>query len=249
MRRTVLAVAMLACLAAVAVPAWGQTLGDVLRRVVQPPVPVVYTVGPVQTMPSSDLTIDVLTKRLTEIGANPKIVQEGSVLKVTVQQKDDAKAIRTALTKPGNFAMHRVSTIVDSCDGITLKGTVCFPDAEHGDRFYLVQAKPDIGGAAIAKATAFFGDAGGPVIKFRMTKAAARVFGELTAEMIGKVVAIVVDGEVLTAPMIREPILGGLGIISGDFTNEDAFALAAILNQPPLPEPLQILAEEVVQPD
>jgi preprotein translocase subunit SecD len=68
-----------------------------------------------------------------------------------------------------------------------------------------------------------------PIVSFRMQPASAQQFGELTARSVGKVLAIKVDGRVLSRPVVREPILGGVGQISGSFTREQARELAVRL--------------------
>jgi preprotein translocase subunit SecD len=68
---------------------------------------------------------------------------------------------------------------------------------------------------------------GEPVISFRMQPASTQQFAELTARSVGKVLAIKVDGRVLSRPVVREPILGGVGQISGGFTRDLAARLAS----------------------
>jgi SecD/SecF fusion protein len=82
----------------------------------------------------------------------------------------------------------------------------------------------------VAEASAAFDQrTGEPVVSFRMQPASAQQFAELTARNVGKVLAIKVDGRVLSRPVVREPILGGVGQISGSFTREQARELAARL--------------------
>jgi preprotein translocase subunit SecD len=67
---------------------------------------------------------------------------------------------------------------------------------------------------------------GKPLVTFRMSPASARAFGELTAKNVGRAAAIVVDGRVMSQPIIRTPILGGTAQISGDFSIEEARSIA-----------------------
>jgi preprotein translocase subunit SecD len=66
-----------------------------------------------------------------------------------------------------------------------------------------------------------------PEVAFRMSPASARAFAELTKRNVGRKAAIVIDGRTMSAPIIREPILGGSGQITGDFTPEEARRIAA----------------------
>ena len=67
-----------------------------------------------------------------------------------------------------------------------------------------------------------------PVVTFRLDAIGAKRFGEITRDNVGRPFAIVLDGKVLSAPVIREPIIGGSGQISGNFTAEETTQLAAL---------------------
>jgi len=83
----------------------------------------------------------------------------------------------------------------------------------------------------------FDSNTGGPVVTFRFDAAGAKRFGKVTQENVGLPFAIVLDGKVISAPVIREPILGGQGQISGSFTVESANDLAILLRAGALPPP------------
>jgi preprotein translocase subunit SecD len=86
------------------------------------------------------------------------------------------------------------------------------------------------------------------VVNFRFDTLGAKKFGEITARNVGRPFAVVLDKEVITAPVIREPILGGSGQISGNFTVPEAQELALLLRAGALPAPLTILEERTVGP-
>jgi protein-export membrane protein SecD len=88
-----------------------------------------------------------------------------------------------------------------------------------------------------------------PVVNFRFNQTGAKRFADITRENVGRPFAIVLDGEVLSAPVIREPILGGSGQISGNFTFESANDLAILLRAGALPAALKFLEERTVGPD
>jgi preprotein translocase subunit SecD len=87
-----------------------------------------------------------------------------------------------------------------------------------------------------------------PIASFRFNAHGARRFAEITAANIGRAFAVVVDDRVLSAAVIREPILGGSGQISGNFTLEEANAVAMLLRSGTLPGRLSIVDQQVVQP-
>src|SRR5712671_5728070 len=85
-----------------------------------------------------------------------------------------------------------------------------------------------------------------PVVSFKFDSVGAKKFGDATRENVGKPFAIVLDNKVISAPVIREPILGGSGIISGSFTVQSASDLALLLRAGALPAPITILEERTV---
>jgi preprotein translocase subunit SecD len=87
-----------------------------------------------------------------------------------------------------------------------------------------------------------------PIVSFRFNNAGGRRFAQATQENVGKPFAIVLDNEVISAPVIREPILGGSGQISGNFTVQQANDLAILLRAGALPAPLTIIEERTVGP-
>jgi preprotein translocase subunit SecD len=89
---------------------------------------------------------------------------------------------------------------------------------------------------------------GEPIVSFRFNTNGARRFAQVTQENVGKPFAIVLDNEVISAPVIREPILGGSGQISGSFTVQAANDLAILLRAGALPAPLTIIEERTVGP-
>jgi preprotein translocase subunit SecD len=87
-----------------------------------------------------------------------------------------------------------------------------------------------------------------PIVSFRFNSSGARKFAEATQQNVGKPFAIVLDNKVISAPVIREPILGGSGQISGNFTVQSANDLAILLRAGALPAPLTIIEERTVGP-
>jgi preprotein translocase subunit SecD len=86
-----------------------------------------------------------------------------------------------------------------------------------------------------------------PIVTFRFSTAGTRKFAQATSENVGRPFAIVVDGEVVSAPVIREPITGGSGQISGNFTTRSASELAAVLRYGELPARLKVVEEHAAK--
>jgi SecD/SecF fusion protein len=128
-------------------------------------------------------------------------------------------------------------------------GTVRLPAAD-GATEYTVIERAAVSGERLVDANATFdGRTREPIVTFRFGTQASLAFAAITRENVGKPFAIVLDGKVLSAPVIREPIAGGSGQISGGFTFEEASDLAAMLRAGALPVPLTVIEERTVGPD
>jgi preprotein translocase subunit SecD len=113
---------------------------------------------------------------------------------------------------------------------------------------YVVEKRVMVSGENLVDAQAGFSE-NRPVVNFRFDSVGARRFGDATKNNVGRLFAIVLDGRVISAPVIREPILGGQGQISGSFTVEEARDLALLLRAGALPAPLTVLEERTVGAD
>jgi preprotein translocase subunit SecD len=111
----------------------------------------------------------------------------------------------------------------------------------------VVRRTVEVGGDRLVDAQPSFQD-GQPIVSFRFDTAGGRQFGELTQNNVGTRLAIVLDREVVSAPTIRSPILGGSGIITGRFTVQEVNDLSLVLRAGALPAPLTILEERTVGP-
>ena len=113
---------------------------------------------------------------------------------------------------------------------------VLYGQPESGRLPYVVERRVIVSGGDLTDAQPGFDQrTNEPIVTFRFSTAGARKFAQATGENVGRAMAIVVDGEVLSAPVIREPILGGSGQISGQFTVHSATDLAAVLRPRALP--------------
>ena len=123
-----------------------------------------------------------------------------------------------------------------------LKGT----KAEN-NQLYVIEKRVIVSGEDLTDAQPGFDQRSGePIVSFRFNTNGARRFAQVTQENVGRPFAIVLDNEVISAPVIREPILGGSGQISGSFTVEGANQLAILLRAGALPAPLTVIEQRVV---
>src|SRR6202030_2935530 len=119
----------------------------------------------------------------------------------------------------------------------------------EGATKYLIEKRVLVSGSDLTDAQPGFDQRSSePIVSFRFNSSGARKFAEATQANVGKPFAIVLDNKVISAPVIREPILGGSGQISGSFTVQSANDLSILLRAGALPAPLTIIEERTVGP-
>ncbi|MFH1724154.1 MAG: protein translocase subunit SecD [Elusimicrobiota bacterium] len=124
------------------------------------------------------------------------------------------------------------------------KGDWIFPAREGG--YYIVRDTVPVTGAQLDSARVETGNNGLPIVAFKFKPEGGKIFGDLTSANVGKNLAVVLDGLVQSAPVIRSAIRGGSGIIEGNFQMEEARKLAIVLRAGALPAPLRIIEERTV---
>ncbi len=127
-------------------------------------------------------------------------------------------------------------------------GNEILPSLDEEGQFYTLEQVPVVSGEELVDAQPAFDQNGRPAVNFRFNPAGARKFGDYTASNIGSPFAIVLDGEVISAPVIQSHIAGGSGIITGNFTVEESTNLAVLLRAGALPAGLDFLEERTIGP-
>ncbi|MFA6542808.1 MAG: protein translocase subunit SecD, partial [Limisphaerales bacterium] len=206
--------------------------------------------------------IEVIRKRVDKFGvAEPIIVAEGEdriVVQMPGLSQAERDAVRDALTKPAFLEFRMVHPDSDRmmAQGLMAPGHEVLMQRRKGQdgRDYLdrvlVKTKAERGltGKFIERAGVIRDNVSNrPQITFKFNAEGGRIFGELTKEHTRERMAIVLDGELYSAPVINEPILGGSGVINGDFDLKEAWQLANVLENP-LETPVRLLDTEEVDP-
>ncbi len=200
-------------------------------------------------------SIEIIRRRIDETGTKePTIQRQGSDrILVELPGVDNPEHVKSLLGRTAKLTFQLVdtTTTVDQARrGRMPPGDEILPAQEgHGNQSgptaYLLHRRVMVGGDMLTDAQATFQD-NQPVVSFKFDAAGARRFGDATRENVGKPFAIVLDNKVISAPIIKEPILGGSGIISGSFTVQSASDLALLLRAGALPAPIKILEERTV---
>ena len=221
-----------------------ETDGAVLRLT---PAAAVITEATAQT---GDQTIEVLTHRLEGLLVKASVRRDGSdTVVVDLPRRTDTAHLKAVLVAPGKLSIRFIDTSV-SADEARRGGIPPQSELLSGSDGapFLVEKRVAIAGDYLVDAQPGFDQrTNEPVVSFRFNSAGTRQFARITTEGVGRPMAIVVDGVVLAAPIIREPITGGSGQISGGFTVERANDLAVMLRSGALPVPLTVVAEHDVE--
>lgn len=203
-------------------------------------------------------SIQIVNRRVNETGTREPIIQRQGDSRIVLQVPglQDPERLKALLGKTAKMTFH----LVDDSPSMAAHGAVpageriVYGDEHDGPagskpRAYLIYSRIIMSGDMLADAQARPDDqSGGYAVSQRFTTAGAQRFGEFTRDNVGKRFAVLLDDKVITAPVIREPILGGTGQISGNFTAESANDLAVLMRAGALPAPLSVIEERSVGP-
>jgi preprotein translocase subunit SecD len=197
-------------------------------------------------------SLEVVRRRIDELGTREASIQRQGADRILVQVpgERDPENIKRLLGRTARLTFHMVdleASVDDALAGRVPPGSMLLESSEEdgGPSHYVVEREVELSGESLTDAQPSFQD-NQPVVSFRFDNAGARKFGRITQENVGRPFAIVLDDKVISAPNIREPILGGSGIISGSFTVESAAELAVLLRAGALPAPLNVVEERTV---
>ena len=202
-----------------------------------------------------DQSIEIVRRRVDETGTKEPSIQRQGEDRIVVQLPgvDDPERIKALIGKTAKLTFRMVDTTVSDQDVATGRvpaGSDLLASEEREGRGaprYAVRKRVMVSGDSLVDAQPTFQN-GEAVVSFRFDSAGGKRFGEATRENVGKPFAIVLDNKVISAPVIREPILGGSGVISGSFTVQSAQDLALLLRAGALPAPLTVIEERSVGP-
>jgi preprotein translocase subunit SecD len=196
--------------------------------------------------------VEVIRKRIDELGTRePTIVRQGATrIVVQVPGLQDPEALKALLGKTAKLEFKLVDTGADPeevAQGRAPPGSQILPSQEGGQ--LVVKRRAIISGDQLVDSQVSTDQNGAPAVSFRFDSTGGRRFAQATTENVGKPFAIILDGTVISAPNINEPILGGSGIISGSYTVQTANELAILLRSGKLPVELKVVEERTVGPD
>ena len=195
---------------------------------------------------SQDQAIEIVRRRVDEVGTNePNILKRGNDrILVELPGLDDPMRIKTLLGKTANLTFRFVTQ--DSSDNFGAE-KLYFEDSQDEA---LVSKRIILSGENLLDAQPQMNNqTNQTVVSFTLNRVGAKRFGKATSTGIGRQLAIVLDGKIISAPVIQDAIVSGNGQITGDFTFQTATDLALLLRSGALPAPLKIIEERTVGPD
>lgn len=195
-----------------------------------------------------DQSIEIVRRRIDELGTKEPVIQRQGTDRIVVQLPglQNPEYVKTLLGKTAKLSFHMVDSRSTAADARRGKlGSSSRLIKGEGGETYVISRKPVVGGENLVDAQAAFQE-GQPVVSFKFNTIGGKKFGEATKNNIGERLAIVLDNEVISAPVVQSAITGGSGIISGNFTLESANDLALLLRSGALPAPLEVLEERTV---
>ncbi|MBV9825614.1 MAG: protein translocase subunit SecD [Alphaproteobacteria bacterium] len=202
-------------------------------------------------------SIEIIRRRIDETGTKEPTIQREGQNRILVQLPgvDNPEHVKELLGRTAKLTFQLVDTSVSvdearkgrlppgdeilSAEDSKNSRSAAAPNA------YVVRRRVMVGGDTLTDAQPTFQN-NEPVVSFKFDAAGARRFGDATRDNVGKPFAIVLDNKVISAPVIKEAILGGSGIISGSFSVQSASDLALLLRAGALPAPITILEERTV---
>ena len=192
-----------------------------------------------------DQSIEIVRRRIDEIGTKePSILKRGSN--------------RILVELPGIKDPERVKELLGKTAELTFRLVTDDPNEFGNENFFLKDTQEEIsvskriilsGGNLVDAQPKYDNRNNEPIVVFALDRLGSQKFGKATTKNIGKRIAIILDNEAISAPVIRDSITGGNGTISGNFSFQTATDLALLLRSGALPTPLSVVEERTVGPD
>ena len=192
-----------------------------------------------------DQSLEIVRRRIDEIGTKePTIIRRGNDrILVELPGLDDPNRIKELLGKTANLTFRFVSSEEND-----FGSEILF--FENGEEQENVSKRVILSGDNLINAKPSFDNQNNEtIVSFTLDRVGSKRFAKATTNNVGRRLAIILDNKIISAPQVREPILGGNGQISGDFTFQSATDLALLLRSGALPAPLTIIEERTVGPD
>jgi preprotein translocase subunit SecD len=195
--------------------------------------------------------LEIIRRRIDEVGTRePTIQRQGSDrILIQVPGIGSAAELKAIIGTTAQLTFQPVVGRASSAGATPGLGNEVLPSLDEEGVFYTLETAPVVTGEELVDAQPSFDQNGRPAVSFRFNTSGARKFGDYTAQNISSPFAIVLDDEVISAPVIQSHIPGGSGIITGRFSVEETTNLAVLLRAGALPAGLEFLEERTIGPE
>jgi preprotein translocase subunit SecD len=196
-------------------------------------------------------SLEIVRRRVDETGTRePSIQRQGSDrILVQVPGIGSAEELLQVIGKTARLSFHPVVSRTTNKEVRPGLEEVVYPSMDEPGVYYVLERRAVVTGDELVDSQPSFDQNGRPAVTFRFNPAGGAAFGQYTGENIGKPFAIVLDNQVISAPVIQAHISGGSGIITGNFTPEESSRLAILLRAGALPAEITVLEQRTVGPE
>lgn len=196
-------------------------------------------------------SLEIIRRRVDEVGTRePTILRQGEDrIVIQVPGIGSAEELKELIGATAKLTFHPVVRRTTDGNAAPGAGNIILPSLDVPGQFHVLDKTSVVSGDELTDAQPDFDQNGRPAVSFRFNPSGARKFGDYTAANIGSPFAIVLDDEVISAPVIQDHIPGGSGIITGRFTVEESNRLAILLRAGALPAGMTFLEERTVGPE
>jgi preprotein translocase subunit SecD len=196
-------------------------------------------------------SLEIVRRRIDEVGTREPTIQRQGADRILIQVPGigSASELKEIIGTTAQLTFNPVVSRGSDPDASAGAGNKIVPSLDETGTYYTIEAAPVVTGEDLVDAQPSFDQNGRPAVNFRFNTSGARRFGDYTAENIGSPFAIVLDDEVVSAPVIQSHIPGGSGIITGNFSVEESTNLAVLLRAGALPAGLDFLEERTIGPE
>ncbi|APX25251.1 MULTISPECIES: protein translocase subunit SecD [Salipiger] len=195
-------------------------------------------------------SLEIIRRRIDEVGTREPTIQRQGADRILIEVPGigSAEELKNIIGTTAQLTFQPVVSRSGNANESAGVGNEVLPSMDEDGVYYVLEQAPVVTGEELTDAQPTYDQNGRPAVSFRFNPGGARKFGDYTAENIGSPFAIVLDDEVISAPVIQSHIAGGSGIITGDFSVEEANNLAVLLRAGALPAGMDFLEERTIGP-
>ncbi len=196
-------------------------------------------------------SLEIIRRRVDEVGTREPTIQRQGTDRILIQVPGigSAAELKALIGTTAKLTFNPVVGRTTDAGASPGARNLLLPSMDEDGVYYIVEETPVVTGEELVDAQPAFDTNNRPAVNFRFNPTGARKFGDYTAANIGAPFAIVLDQEVISAPVIQSHIPGGSGIITGSFSVEESTQLAILLRAGALPAEMTFLEERTIGPE